>query len=32
MEIPLLGIAHPVKGNIFSSTEDAFGDGTLPGP
>ena len=31
-ETPLLGIAHPVEGNTISSTEDALGDGTHPGP
>ena len=30
-EISLLGIAHPVVGIYFSSTEDVLGDGTHPG-
>ena len=28
--IPLLGIAHPVKGKIISGTEGSPGDGTHP--
>ena len=32
MEIPLLGIAHPVEGIYFSGTEDALGNGTHSGP
>ena len=30
--IPLLGIAHPVKGKIISGTEGSPGDGTHPRP
>ena len=30
--IPLLGIAHPVKGKTISGTEDAPGDETHPRP
>ena len=28
MEIPLLGIAHPIEGNTISGIEDALGDRT----
>ena len=29
MEIPLLGIAHPVEGTYFSGTKDALGMGRI---